>query len=77
MHQPSGGNDGDDARPQRQLVIDEDDIGAASFGDNAAISKSCRPRRRRRNQIPGFSQRQHTVGGEAKSGEQLRRIVIV
>ena len=33
MHQPSGDDDRDDSRPQRQLVIDQDDVGALAGGE--------------------------------------------
>jgi len=31
MNQTPGGDDSDNSRPQRHLVIDEDDVGATSF----------------------------------------------
>src|SRR5258707_14711394 len=77
MNQTSCGDDRDNARPQRQFVIDEDDIGTAAFRENAAIWKTCGPGGRRRYQVPGFSKPQQAVGGKAERGQQLRWIIIV
>jgi hypothetical protein len=40
MHQASRGHDGDDTRPQRHPVIDEDDVGTLAGGENAAIGEA-------------------------------------
>jgi len=62
MRQPSGGDDRDDARPQRDLVVNDNNVGAPPLGENAAIVQLSGAGRRRRDQVPCFCQRQHTVG---------------
>ena len=42
MHQATRGNDRDDARPERHLIVDEDDVGALARGQNAAVSQAGR-----------------------------------
>ncbi len=44
MNEAAAGDHRDDAGPQRPFVIDEDEIGAASRADNAAIGKVGGPR---------------------------------
>ena len=41
VNQPPGGDDGDDTRPQRNLVIDQDNVGAPSRGQRAAVGTAC------------------------------------
>ena len=63
MNQASGGDDSDNARPQRHLVIDENDVGTTPFRENTAIRETCGSGGCRRNQVPSLGKRQHTVGG--------------
>ena len=60
MNQAPGGDDSDNARPQRHLVIDKDDVGTTPFRQNTAIGETCGSGGRRRNQVPGLGKRQHT-----------------
>ena len=69
--------DRDDPRPQRHGVVDQNDVGALSRGEHAAIGEAGGARRRRRDQLPRLRQRQHAVGGEPERRQQRRRIVIV
>ena len=64
MHQTSGGNDRDDARPQWHFVIDKDDVGALPSSEHAAVGEAGGAGRCRRYQLPGLGQRQHAVGSE-------------
>ena len=77
MNQTPGGDDSDNSRPQRHLVVDEDDVGATPFRENTAIGETCGSGGRRRNQVPSPRKRQHTVGGKPKCRQQRRRIVLV
>jgi hypothetical protein len=51
MNQAPGGDDSDNARPQRHLIIDKDDVGTTPFRENTAIGETCSSGGRRRNQV--------------------------